>query len=533
MTDDPVRTAARLGALRTRGQTYAFLAGVVCTMLVTALAIPFIAGSRTTAGGPISGTATFETVPPSGRSGLDALGDAPSTTILPDGTTAAVAADGSILSTSALKGSTPNSQGGSALAGRPGASPAPRSPTESTIALRASDQGVTPSRIKVGAIVTDLGGTSSLGFKPTGYDPDTQKKYFQAQIDDLNTHGGLLGRQIDIVYKTVDILSQDSMRTACAALADDEKVFAVLHVLGVYGDPILCFTQQKGLPYVAFDGASSDYYGRSGGLLVTTQPSTKRTSLDMARRLFAAGALTGKKIGILRYAEYLDGDMTALIDYTRSLGLDVTDAVISISNTGAVPGQLAVAVNRFQTAGVGMVFLMTNTLYGQQFVSQADRQQFYPAYGVSDFDYASAGNTFVSGMPDAFFKSAAYLVTSTRTGDDTFEAPVDKACTAIGSAAAAKPLTPKDGDFYGYLGACGVFRTFVQGVSRAGMNPTRAAFAKAVQTVGTYPNPGFAESSLATGKLGAGSAVRIDRADITCKCWRVVSSYEATGFKGS
>ncbi|HVE93477.1 MAG TPA: ABC transporter substrate-binding protein [Acidimicrobiales bacterium] len=511
-----MNVSERLGRLRSRGQTYGFVLGVVCSLLVATLAVPLIAGDPARRSPDADESVLrFEPAP-----------DTPGTGTVLDASGAPVPAQAAAGSTDSPQ--TANAPG----AVRTGAAPGAVAAVPPGVKLAASDQGVTATRIKIGAVVTDLGGTSALGFNPEGYDPDTQKRYFQAHIDDLNKKGGLLGRQVDLVFATVDILSQDSMRTACQQLADGQKVFAVLHVLGVYGDPILCFTEQKKLPYIAFDGAVADYYKRSNGYLITTQASTLRTSLDMAKRLHDAGELRGKKVGILRYAEYLDGDMTSLINYTRGLGSTVIDAEISVSNTGAVPGQLAIAVNRFQTENVGIVFLMTNTLYGQQFVSQAERQSYFPAYAVSDFDYASAGDSFVSGMPDAFFRRAL-IVTSTRIGDTAATATVDKECNAVAVASVGKPLAPPDGEFYGYLGACGLLRTFLEGMSRGGPNPTRAGFVKAMQTVGAFPNPGFAGSSLGPNKLGAASEIRIAQALLSCKCWKPATGYSPTAFAGS
>ncbi len=322
------------------------------------------------------------------------------------------------------------------------------------------------------------------------------------------------------------------MRAACRTLAEDDKVFAVTHVLGVYGDPILCFTEQYKLPYIAWDGAVFDYYGRSNGLLFTVQPSTRRTSLDMARKLNELGELKGKKVGILRYAEYLDADMTALIDYTTSLGVPVVDAVISVSNIGAVPGQLSVAVNRFQSEGVTQVFLMTNTLYAQQFVSQAERQQFLPAYAVSDFDYASAGDSYLTDMPASFFRRGL-LVSSTRIGDRQVSAPADVACTDLASSFVGRKLAPPDSDFYNYLAPCGLLRVVTAGLSGAGPNPTRPAFAKALQGLGGFENAGFSASSFGPAKFGAPDQIRLTVADQGCTCWKVAGQFGPTGFRGS
>ncbi len=537
----------RIARLRSRGQTYGFLTGIVATMLVGGLVIPFAFGDRTTTvattgdgsfgaigTAPVAGAdvasasdesgaagAVAEGVPIAGGVAAAPTGGDPAR---PAGSTRGTAAG---TAGGATAGSGTSSGGASAPSGSTGGASA--AAAEGRIA---SDQGITAEEIRLGVIVTDLGGTSALGFEPSGYSPKEQQKYFDAHINDLNAKGGINGRIVKPFYETVDILDLDSMRAACQTLADDRKVFAVTHVLGVYGDPILCFTNQKKLPYIAWDGAVFDYYARSNGLLFTTQPSTRRTSLDMARRLSELGELKGKKVGVLRYAEYLDADMTALINYTKQLGVEVVDAEISVSNVGAVPGQLNVAVNRFQSEGVNQVFLMTNTLYAQQFVSQAERQQFLPAYAVSDFDYAAAGNSFLTDMPASFFRRGL-LVTSSRIGDTGTTQSTDAACIQVASAFEKRALAPPDKLFYNYLAPCGLVRVIEQGLTRAGLNPTRKSFTDGLRVLDNFENVGFASSSFGPDKTGAPDQVRLVQADRGCKCWKPAGDFTPTGFRGS
>jgi hypothetical protein len=536
-----VNVTHRLARLRSRGQTYGFLIGVVVTMLVGALLIPFTLGDRPStlaARGTGDDFGAIDAAPPTSAPdgaapATDGADGAPVVAV--EGAAGGGGAEGRTGGggrTAGVPGSGAGTAGGGASGGGSAAGTSDGAAAAQAAGRTASDQGVTPETIRLGVLLTDLGGTAALGFDTSDNGPDEQKKYFQDHIDHINRNGGLGGRKIEPFYEVVDILSQDSMRAACRTLAVDRKVFAVVHILGVYGDPILCFTEQQKLPYVAWDGAVADYYPRSNGLLFTAQPSTRRTSLDMARRLHELGELKGKKVGVLRYAEYLDADMTALLDYTRSLGITVVDAVISVSNVGAVPGQLSVAVNRFQSEGVQQVFLMTNTLYAQQFVSQAERQQFRPAYAVSDFDYASAGDSFLGDMPDSFF-DRGLLVTSTRIGDREVSQPVDAECGELASQFLQRPVKPGDDGFYEYLAPCGLLKILRLGVEGAGTNPTRRAFSDALQRTGSFPNAGFSPSSFGPGKFGGPDQVRVVQANLGCRCWKVAGTFGPTGFRGS
>jgi hypothetical protein len=207
------------------------------------------------------------------------------------------------------------------------------------------------------------------------------------------------------------------------------------------------------------------------------------------------------------------------------------DAEISVSNLSAVPGQLNVAVNRFQSEGVDEVFLMTNTLYGQQFVAQAERQQFFPDYAVSDFDYTTAGNGFLEDMPESFFRRGR-IVTATRVGEDKLgrEDPAMKRCAAVAEAALKRDLSPAAEDYYDYLAPCGLLDVLQAGLRGA---PTRAALSASLQRLGRFDNPGFGPSSLGPGKFGAPDVVRVARADLGCRCWVPTEEFDPTGFRGS
>lgn len=520
----PSTIRARIDRLPGRSRVYSTLVAAMSALLLAGLVIPFAAGDRlSTRGASGFDEVTGSAVPEAAVSGGQIVLGAP-------------AGSGNPLSgapgeaTSQNGDSRPAAAGGTDAGAGPGAPRGP-APGRAPSGPDTTDQGVTATTLRIGVLVTDLGGTSALGFEPDGYSPADQRRFFQVHVDAINRQGGVAGRQLEVFYETVDILDPDTMRAACRTLGQDRKVFAVLHVLGVYGDPILCFTQQQKLPYIAWDGAVSDYYARSDGRLFTTQPSTLRTSLDMARRLEAIGELKGQKIGILRYAEYLDADMKALIGYTRELGHEVVDAVISVSNLSAVPGQLSVAVNRFQSEGVGQVFLMTNTLYGQQFVAQAERQQYFPDYSVSDFDYTTAGHGFLEDMPDSFFRRA-HVVTSTVVGEERRgrEDPAAARCAAVAEAALKQDLSPANEDYYDYVAPCGLLEVLRRGLTA---NPTRAGLSATLQKSGRFSNPGFGPSSFGPSKFGAPDVVRTARADLACRCWVPVEDFSATGFRGS
>ncbi|GAC1311877.1 MAG: hypothetical protein NVSMB12_00890 [Acidimicrobiales bacterium] len=390
---------------------------------------------------------------------------------------------------------------------------------------------MTPTTVRLGVELVDFGGANSLGAGVAGYDPKAQKSYYEAFIKDVNAHGGAAGRRIEPIYYTVDILRPETFTAACNQLIDGDHVFAVTNVLGVYGDPILCVTRQHKTPFLAVDGAISAYYPASQGLLFTIVPSTLRTVSNMAYELIRSGEIKGKTVGLLNEGEYLHDDFAALVSYMRSQGIKVVQQEIAAVDTSKAASQLPAAVQAFRAAGVNYVLLMTNSLYASQFVQDAEPVGF-PAYAESDFDYEMAGDSFLSQMPSDYFRHAV-SVTSSRVGEYRVSLPepaADHDCATVygGGIATARA----DANYLNALAACDLVRLFTTGFTRAGVNPTRQTFAKAIQALGRVDLAGVGPSSFGPSKTDAPDAVRIDQAFADCKCWKPQTGFVTAHFGG-
>ena len=525
-----------LKRLRGRGQTYAFILGAVASLLVAGLLVPLVFGHPSSG---LGSGATGLTVnggragPSSGGPGVaNSTGDTAATGGLD---AAPVPLTGTPGVGSGLQGSTisPVGGGGTALLGGASAPISPGGPTAGAGAggRTASDQGVTATTVRLGIELVDFGGANTLGAGVAGYDTKAQKTYYDRFINDVNAHGGAGGRQIEPHYYTVDILSPSTFTAACNQLIDGDHVFAVTNVLGVYGDPILCVTRQHKTPYLAVDGAISAYYPASQGLLFTVGPSTLRTISNMAFELIRSGEIKGKTVGLLNEGEYLHDDFAALVDYLKSQNIKVVQQEIAAVDTSKAASQLPAAVQAFRAAGVNYVLLMTNSLYASQFVQDAEPTGF-PAYAESDFDYEMAGDSFLSQMPSDYFRHAV-SITASRVGEYRLNLPEpapDHDCATVYGGGTPTPRS--DTNYLNALAACDLVRLFTTGFARAGLNPTRQTFAKAIASLGTVNLAAVGAASFGPGKTDAPDAVRMDVAFADCKCWKPQTGFVAAHFGG-
>ena len=91
-------------------------------------------------------------------------------------------------------------------------------------ALTASFRGVTATSIKLGIVTIDY--TCIKQFVNFNY--GNQPAIDQVFINDLNAHGGILGRTIVPVYKSYCPIGNTTALAACTSFTEDDKVFAVL-----------------------------------------------------------------------------------------------------------------------------------------------------------------------------------------------------------------------------------------------------------------------------------------------------------------
>lgn len=531
-----------LGPLGRPGRTYLVVLGSVIALLAAGLTVPVLFGrspSHTAAltqeipfSGPTPTTSTPAAVPGGARPTPGTSG-APSSTL-----PGAPAAAG--------KPSTHKTGSGAYLS--PGAPP----PRGGAPGARASDVGITATTVKLGIFLIDLGDAGKLGLNGfAGYNPDQQKGYWTAFLDDANKHGGAAGRTIVPDFYTVTATGEAASATAgCKQFTETDHVFAVTNILGVYGAPILCVTKDHKTPYLSVDGAVSSFYNDSGGRLFTVQPSTLRTQLNAAARMIALGRLgdpakgTAKKIGVLHEDGYLTDDNVALIRYLRGKGYDVTEGVHSSSGEQNVPPQLAAAAAAMCSAGDEVIFFNTNALDGSNFVRDIDTHPgCTPAYVTSDFDFEQAGDSFLANMPASYF-TQALAVTSSRVGEGRvgFAEPAhDAACRTVyeNSPTGAKLNRNSATDYFYFqaLSTCQLVANLKNGLDRAGLNPTRTSFGQALFALGTFPNAGFSDSTYRTGKGDAPDQVRLTQAFSDCgdgsgkPCWKPREAFVPAPFR--
>lgn len=537
-------TPPALPDLPSRGRTYAFLAGAVATLLAVSVAIPLALGDRPDTGAGSGGSLAVGGSP-GGGGAITGGSPLPVASLVPGATLApgTVLPGGGIVGPGgAIVGAdgapVPVSGGGGTGGGRPGSTGGSGTTGAAAPVVRtASDQGITASTLTVGGFLIDFGSASDAGATVPGYDVADQKRYVDALVADINDRGGVGGRRLIVKFRKVDITDQQTMRDACTSFGQSDRVFAVLQVLGVYGDPILkCAVDQK-LPFLSNDGAVSSYYAAAKGYLVTTQPSTLRTVLNMEQELNRLGEFKGKTVGVLYEDGYLEPDSKAVVSALKRHGHPAVEGVVSSSDVATGLRQLPVVAQDFCSKGVDYVLLLVNELYTDQFHSNVERfANCRPAYAVSDFDFAMNGDSFLDGQNDSFF-NRVLSVTAGRVGEGRVGKPEPAADAACRTAYEKKSGLKADRNvaaesrYFNAIAACGVLNILKRGFEAAGTNPTRASFVASFARIGSFPNPGYGASAFSSKRYDAPEVVRISRAFLDCKCWKPQTDHFAATYR--
>jgi len=118
--------------------------------------------------------------------------------------------------------------------------------TDPPVELADSYRGVTEDSIKLGIVLFDTDAILDLGVD-VGYGDHAQ--HYQVVIDEMNEAGGILGRQIEPIYKFVSPVDPEEADRVCTELTEDDEVFAVL---GTARPPenLLCYTETADTPFI-------------------------------------------------------------------------------------------------------------------------------------------------------------------------------------------------------------------------------------------------------------------------------------------
>ena len=372
------------------------------------------------------------------------------------------------------------------------------------VVLTATDTGVTADSIKIAAVFPDL---SVLG-RDSG---DLEAK-FQAAVDAVNQSGGVIGRQIELIFSAYVPIGEADAEALCVRNVEDEGVFAVVGIL--LRDMPLCYTEFNDTIVINAFETTSELFERSVAPLISTNPLAERLVEVNIDTLLEGGHLApGMRIAVHgmvtredlhnRYLQVLDSRGVEVVSHSiRTTFNDVIGAEAEVdifaerwlaegaeAVLGSAPESGLDFVGVYERRGIDLPMLLPeNTHVVPSLIRESFGYDLAPlelaVVLVRDVDPASLYPGNVAGVADCL---------------DRFEAASGEEVNIDQSDEGLDNLLPT-------LFACQVIDIFAAVARGAGPELTTETFAAAAESIGPIEVTGLAAASLGAGKFDVSDA---------------------------
>ena len=378
--------------------------------------------------------------------------------------------------------------------------------------------GVSASTVRVGVQVPDQGLLAAIGATTQAVDVEGMWRAF---IDAANADGGINGRAIEPVFRVVNPIDTTAMRADCLAWTRDERVFAVLALIGFYGPPVRCVTEENGTPFIGADGQPETWQDNSGrGLLFSLPANKSRVLRNYADWLDRTNLLAGRTIGLIDNGGFDHETVeSVLVPELERRGYTVASRFTFSLDAGEQARQYPLAVAQLRRDGVDTVVATTSYIATNGAMTAAQAAAFDPQWFFSSY---SGGTTdLVAGIMPPGTRAlglAVGRVGESRVG--TPLAPEDVECVRTYEAASGHSVDLAAGtELSSVLAVCGLVEVFVRGARNAGTELNRRTFSDGVSAIGDLALPGFGSASFRPGKYDGADTARVVQFTASCTCW--------------
>ena len=215
------------------------------------------------------------------------------------------------------------------------------------VSASSATQGVTATTIRVGIPYVDVAAVKAVGVNINwGNVTDA----YQAVIANINAHGGINGRKIVPFIMAVDPTGAAPAATACTALTQDDKVFAVIAPLSP-----TCYLQ-AGVPVI--NGILQSAAGTGLAQNFSLAPPASTYDPLQLSIYSKQGVFKNKKVGVFAGVTTDETELKIVQAALAKLHVDVVSTAIDSAPQGDLSAeneQVAVITQKFQQLGVNEV----------------------------------------------------------------------------------------------------------------------------------------------------------------------------------
>ena len=338
------------------------------------------------------------------------------------------------------------------------------------------------------------------------------------------------GRTVQFVYRKYNVTDNAEQRAACVALVDDDKVFMVDAIEFFYQQGAECVAREHRTPLLTAEGPSDEVFARSNPYMFALHLSTSSILRNWVHWADAVGLLRGKKIGIYHLDDAVVQDQVDrnVKGELAKLGYPAPVEASTRDNLGGPED--AIAVQRFRTAGVNVVMLMTSRAGFQQ---QAAGQAYKPQYTDSDWDGGTSDALTSTYPADQFEGSLA--PSEWKRGEPAAGYPLsaaEEACVTNyerysgHKVARPGPSGHESAEWAFVVVACDEAKVLLQALQTAGRNLTPATFVAALESIRKMQLIRFSDVTFGPGKHAGADLLRTLKWSRGCTCWRAAGPFQ-------
>lgn len=384
-------------------------------------------------------------------------------------------------------------------------------------------QGVTATSIRIGFVLIDYSTVVQFIHNTAG----NQVQTYQVFVNDLNKHGGVLGRKIIPSYETYAPIGTAGPLAACASLTEDKKVFATIGVMyDATGAGPLCFVNQHKtilISHLLTQGLLNRV--TTPGLLLTVDSTPERSTQVLLSLLKRQHTLSGKTVAVLGEEQSRASVTSTVVPGLKQLGVKMgSTAILTISSTDfTVPeAQLDSYIEKWKTQHVNAVFLSGDDVVAAQLVRKL-RARMPGVLLMTDSPTSTQANAKGEPNPNPY---DGMLAATNLPAQPNFEQPSYQACAKTYRDALGKPVIAPalvkpgpDGnkvEVYGAMeNACADLAFFKYVAGKVGPYLNDQNWVRAIDNLGNIDNviPGDHYASIHTGKYDASDDFGIAKYD--------------------
>lgn len=384
----------------------------------------------------------------------------------------------------------------------------------------ASYEGVTADTIRIGVVWSDLDALRELGLVDINY--GDIPLVWQTLIDDINANGGVLGRELEMVFEQYNPVINATIEEACVKLTQDEKVFAVVGSLaGPAIESILCFVDINETILVA-GTHRPDLLERARAPWITTGWSQDRRYAELLDLYEQEGLLEGRLAYFDTSPEHDGLTERVLLPALDALGKEIVTPLTHTGPAGdevALAQQVEVFAERLEQDDIDTLLIVQSQIaLGLPLMREA---------GFDGTILTIDSGSFLSGLGSFDEREPeVYEGTYGPTGfssDDVWA--MESTLECVQSFTAANPgieVIPSSEVPQGepqwasvIIPACRFLQVFTTVAEGAGVDLNPETFQQAAFGLGSFELPGQPFNSLSEGKLDADDGIGLGVFDAT------------------